>query len=133
MNKDFNLTGCQYCDKFHYRITPSIHRSRNLGKTPYLSVYDCSVSCGNGAFKNTEIQFNTELNEFPSIDKVVNILMSEGRLPKDCQARHCFVGKDSRDKVLLDKLNDILRRYDIPEDKMFGISYAFGEELSKFK
>ena len=133
VNKNFNLTGCQYCNKFHWYIEPSVKLSKTLGKDPYLGIYDITVSCDNGAFKNVEMVFDSETKGFPTVDEVIDILMSSGRIPKDCPERHCYVGKDSRDRVLLDKLNNILRSYDIPEDKIFGISTAFGEELSKFK
>ena len=129
MNGNFNLTGCQYCDKFHWYI----ELSKLLGKDPDIGKYNITVYCDNGAFKNVEMVFDSETYGFPTIDKVNNMLMSSGRIPKNCPERHCYVGKDSRDRVLLDKLNNILRSYDIPEDKIFGISNAFGDELSKFK
>lgn len=131
MYKNFELSGCQQCESFHCEFIPSINHSRNLGNGRYLSAFDCVVTCDKGAFRERRVVLNNSTDTFPSIDEVLQMLIEDNYVPKYCPHRHCFVGKDSRNSVLLDRLRSIMRSYDIPEDTIFGVANAFGEELSK--
>ena len=130
MDKKFELKECQQCTSFHCDITPLDYRPRNLGGFKYLSVFECVTSCDRDAFKETRIILNGS-DILSSIYAMLEALIEGKYVPNHCPRRHCFIGKDSKNSMLLDKLCNIMGRYDIPEDTIFGVSNAFGEELSK--